>query len=99
MKYSKMNKKVYLNLLRFLKKFLLFIIDTNDDNIKNNISAILNSNKDSVKKIEIRTTNSNDINILICASFDEIINHLIFFDDNLNEIVILNRNLFKIYQY
>ncbi len=94
-----MNKKVYLNLLRFLKKFLLFIIDTNDDNIKNNISAILNSNKDSVKKIEIRTTNSNDINILICASFDEIINHLIFFDDNLNEIVILNRNLFKIYQY
>jgi len=67
---------------------VLFLIDTSDSTVKYNLSNILDSHRSSIKNIHINTKFENDINILLCASFEEIINHIIFFDDNIDEIVV-----------
>jgi len=66
---------------------LKFLIDTKDDSIIKNIIDVIDDQKDLIYKIELKTNNENDICVLCCAAFDEIINHVIFFDDFINEIV------------
>jgi hypothetical protein len=63
------------------------LIDTKDETIIKNIIDIIDNQKESVHNVYLKTKNENDINILCCAAFDEIVNHVIFFDDNINEIV------------
>lgn len=64
-----------------------FLIDTIDEEILNTIDLILERNKSNVKKIELKTEINTDINIIICACFDEVINHVTLFDENINDIV------------
>jgi hypothetical protein len=60
------------------------------ENIVSNFnSKVIDNQKDLIHKIELKTNNVNDICVLCCAAFDEIINHVIFFDDCINEIVYL----------
>jgi len=66
---------------------LIFLIDTKDLSIINHISEVIDKQREFIHKIEIKTNNEIDTNILCCAAFEEIVNHVIFFDDCINEIV------------
>jgi hypothetical protein len=72
----------------FINRFFEFLIDTNDKKILENINSIFNSKNEYLKNIEIKTNNLIDLNILKCACFEEIVNHITLIDDNIHNIVI-----------
>lgn len=71
------------------------MIDTKDPQIINRIESLFDSTSENLKDIDIKSNNLIDLNILNCACFEEIINHITLFDDNINDInlhQILNDN-------